>query len=346
MKFRSFLNEFDFDLSKLANLKMKEVFGFIVVEYDESVQHEVFELLYDAYKGEKSREIFSGMAYGDDKYAYYFTADKLQRCFRCWSLHWVLFWSSRYLKKMQKYESEREGELEKFPSTQSVERRSITPFKKCRYYDKENKLWFTYRFRESKEKNAPLVVYLHGNGSNGTDNLKPLGEFLQGARRIASKECSIIIPQAPMTCRTLETEPIYLTSLKSLIDSVAEKTGADKNRIYLMGGSRGGINTWQMVWQHPDYFACGIPVAGCFVEASKSGECDLAKMKDVPMWVFHSEDDTNVTIESDDFCVEKLRELGADIRYTRMTDAGHNCFKQVNKEDWLGWMFEQSLDKR
>lgn len=322
------------------------IFGTMVVEFDESRTDEIIKLATDSNRYTSDPNKFGTMLYGDDRYAYFVTLDKLQKCFRCWSLHWVLFWRRYSIKKFNKYEAEREKTLKKYPSTQSTERRSVTPYKNCRYYDKENKLWFAYRFRECKKNNAPVVIYLHGNGSNGTDNRKPLGEFLHSVKKIASKECSIIIPQAPLTCRVPKTEPVYLDSLKSLIDSVVEKTGADKNRIYLMGGSRGGINTWEMIWKYPDFFACGIPVAGCFYAASKTGECDLVKMKDVPMWVFHSEDDTNVTIESDDYCVERLKELGSPVRYTRMTDAGHGCFKQVNKENWLDWMFEQSLDKR
>ena len=102
-----------------------------------------------------------------------------------------------------------------------------------------------------------------------------------------------------------------------------------------------------MAWTYPDYFACAVPVTGYFFEAYCENGLGIERMKNVPLWIAHSSDDFNVTVESDDICAARLRELGVEVKYTRWEKYGHKMSSKFYRtENWADWMFEQSLDKR
>lgn len=52
----------------------------------------------------------------------------------------------------------------------------------------------------------------------------------------------------------------------------------------------------------------------------------------------------NVRIDSDDFYVAELEKLGADVKYTRMTEYGHSMYKKFYKdENWAEWCMSKRL---
>ena len=74
---------------------------------------------------------------------------------------------------------------------------------------------------------------------------------------------------------------------------------------------------------------------------------DVERLATTSLWIAHSSDDDNVTIDSDDYCFDKLQKLGADVKYTRWDKYGHGMAnKFLAKENWTEWMFSHSLDKR
>ena len=74
----------------------------------------------------------------------------------------------------------------------------------------------------------------------------------------------------------------------------------------------------------------------------------LARMKDLPLWVAHSDDDTTVPVDCDDEAVAALRTLGAPVKYTRVTGKGHHSLVPyfLKTEPWDEWMFAQKRQDR
>lgn len=50
---------------------------------------------------------------------------------------------------------------------------------------------------------------------------------------------------------------------------------------------------------------------------------DIQRLVNTPIWVAYSSDDTNVKIDSVDYCVAELQKFVADIKYTRWSEYGH-----------------------
>ena len=224
---------------------------------------------------------------------------------------------------------------------------SLSRFKHFKFICHESNYAFSYRFKKAKSNGQPLVVFLHGGGCLGKDNVKPIGEFF--ALKIWSKlkkhDCSVLIPQTPHSLRfgMLGHVP-FLDTVKLLAEKLCAEHNIDKNRIYVLGVSYGGQGSWLSAYKYPDYYACAIPVSSWLNTVE---EPDYSNLTNVPLWVVHAEDDFVSYINEDDISVEELRKLGSDVIYTRYKKGGHNIASRFFKnENWDEWMFSQSLEKR
>ena len=74
---------------------------------------------------------------------------------------------------------------------------------------------------------------------------------------------------------------------------------------------------------------------------------DVEKLVTTPLWIAHSSDDNNVTIDSDDYCFDKLQKLGADIKYTRWDKYGHSMSGKFYKtEKWTEWCLSKEIKSK
>src|SRR5690606_34473259 len=120
-------------------------------------------------------------------------------------------------------------------------------------------------------------------------------------------------------------------------DSVVNSSKVDPKRIYLTGLSRGGSAAWEMATQYPDKFAAMAVV------------CGMAPLpyahwieKKMQIWVFHGDKDDVIAVEESDQMVDKLKEMGYNVRYTRYKDVGHNAWGRAYTTDSLyTWFAEQ-----
>ena len=60
----------------------------------------------------------------------------------------------------------------------------------------------------------------------------------------------------------------------------------------------------------------------------------------MPIWAFHGACDTVVSPTQSDEMVEKLKAVGADVRYSRVEGVGHNVWEHAYNEELLSWLLE------
>ncbi|AOS97441.1 Alpha/beta hydrolase family protein [Microbulbifer aggregans] len=132
------------------------------------------------------------------------------------------------------------------------------------------------------------------------------------------------------------------TDLLNMLDQVDELYRTDNRRIYLTGLSYGGFGSWYMASRHPEKFAAVAPVVGW-------GHPDLmapiAENK-VPVWVFAGGRDR--TVEKSYFYagVNRLEEMGGEVRFTVHEDMAHDVWRRVYEgEDFYQWLLQHSLEE-
>jgi len=119
----------------------------------------------------------------------------------------------------------------------------------------------------------------------------------------------------------------------ALLDDVEKEYRVDKDRIYVTGLSMGGYGTFDLAMKYPNRFAAIIPICG-------GADTKYAqKIKHLPTWVFHGEQDFIVPITSSEKIVQALEKCQADVKFTAYPEADHDSwtdtYNNIEVYKWL-----------
>jgi predicted peptidase len=194
-----------------------------------------------------------------------------------------------------------------------------------------------------KDKLYPLVVFLHGAGARGTDNLQQLGNLPALMIRPEYRKrfpCFVLAPQCPHGINwfnyRMEHETQSQAVVLRLIEQVLKDFPIDPKRIYLTGFSLGGFGTWHLAAEHPEVFAAAVPVCG------GGGVGDAHRLVELPLWAVHGTHDQVISCGESREMIEGIRKAGGNPRYTEPPNEGHSTDWAYTIENGvLNWMFEQ-----
>ncbi len=192
---------------------------------------------------------------------------------------------------------------------------------------------------------VPLIVFLHGDWQDGTDNESQLEGYANGSLELVD---SAIHDAIPMVYIAPQTTNAYWPPRRvaAVVRDVLKRFPIDPRRIYLTGISDGGTGVWDTLKTWPACFAAGVPMSG-MTEVS-----GLASIVDVPQWVFHGGKDNDTDVETgyggamvgSRAVVRALRALGGKPRYTEYPDEMHVIWQQAYATPGLlPWMLDQHL---
>lgn len=130
----------------------------------------------------------------------------------------------------------------------------------------------------------------------------------------------VISPQAPSGSWALYHEP-----MEELIELLGESLSIDPDAQFITGLSAGAIGAWQWALAFPDRFNGLAPIAGSLsINPNDPVPENICLIKDLPVWVAHSEADREVSIESNRVAVMALEECGSTVtHFTAYTDLNH-----------------------
>jgi len=91
-----------------------------------------------------------------------------------------------------------------------------------------------------------------------------------------------------------------------------------------------------MAQTYPNRFAAVAPVCGV------GDKDDMERIGDLPVWVFHGDQDTTVPIAKDTATVDALKKAGGRVRYTIYPGVGHDAWTPTYRSPELyDWMLKQ-----
>jgi len=203
---------------------------------------------------------------------------------------------------------------------------------------------------DAKQK-YPLVVFFHGAGERGTDNVAQLkhcvATFIKPEVR-TKYPCFVLAAQCPQNQKWVNMDwgnlkgemlkdpsPSMRKALE-LIEVLQKEFSIDAKRLYVSGISMGGYATWDVLCRKPEMFAAGIPICG------GGDDIKAAVMAKVPVWAFHSDDDKSVKVERTRAMIKAMKDAGGNPKYTEYTGLGHNSWTKAYAEpELLPWLFAQ-----
>ncbi len=205
-------------------------------------------------------------------------------------------------------------------------------------------------------RNYPVIVSLHGAGGRGTNNDKQLKDWnrqLAEEQRREDFPCYVVAPQSPGLWNAGQLEKIK--ALIKVLPSV------DMDRIYVLGHSMGGHGTYIFIQLDPGYFAAAAPSAGSGLRRTEDF-IDPAKIKDLPIWAFHGDNDGVCPIDRDRKVFDEMKKLGGNMKLTtwagdrhavsgKMIVGADNGTTQFSSDrcgkepDFMTWLFAQTRKK-
>ncbi|MEO7324283.1 MAG: hypothetical protein ABIW82_05595 [Dokdonella sp.] len=199
-----------------------------------------------------------------------------------------------------------------------------------------------------KQEWLPLIVFLHGDWQDGTDNESQLAGDGNGSFELidTAREGGI-----PLVYIAPQTTDAYWPPdrVVAVVRDALNHWRIDSRRIYLTGISDGGTGVWDALKAYPRCFAAGVPMSGMTELAG------LGPIRDVPQWVFHGAEDDDTDIETgydgamvgSRAVVRALRAMGGVPRYTEYPGEKHVIWPQAYGErTLLPWILEQHLRGR
>jgi predicted peptidase len=216
-----------------------------------------------------------------------------------------------------------------------------------------------YRLMKPKDyepqQKYPLVLFFHGAGERGDDNVAQLVHGMNDFAKDENREkypCFVVAPQCPEGKRWVEVDwtedahefdekpSVTMQLAIELLAKLPREFSIDLSRLYVTGLSMGGFATWDMISRFPDKFAAAAPVCG-------GADLKLApKMVRVPIWTFHGDKDTVVKLHRTVDMVEAIKKAGGKPQYTEYAGVGHDSWVRAYSDPKLmEWMFAQKLSK-
>lgn len=183
----------------------------------------------------------------------------------------------------------------------------------------------------------PAIVFLHGSGESGRDGQKQIAQGI-GTNILWNADrwpCIVMMPQKPSSQLQWEDEDDLVMKM---LEETKREYRIDDKRIALTGLSQGGHGTWSIGAAHPDVWCALAPICGYADQhnGKLSPEEIAGKLKGVPMWVFHGEDDDVVSPEQSKKVVEAMKRAGGtDVKLTLYPKTNHGSWDKAYGEKEL-----------
>ena len=193
----------------------------------------------------------------------------------------------------------------------------------------------------SATKASPVILFLHGAGERGTDGRAHLNIGLGALvkAREANFPAIVVFPQCENTRGRVLQGWLAGTddadrALK-ILEQVEQDYRTDPKRRILTGWSMGGFGAWSIAAADPSRWSALAPIAG-------GAQAEWAeKLKDLPIWAWHGDDDHAVLATRSREMIEALKMAGAAPRYNEIAGGDHNSWNVAYADDRLiAWMLD------
>lgn len=134
----------------------------------------------------------------------------------------------------------------------------------------------------------PLILFLHGGGESGTNNISQINGNIDNLLAEAKRRGAYLY--SPQTANNWSSTT-WTDRVATMIDRAITDENVDAGRLYVTGLSNGGGGTWNMLSRHPNLFAAGVPICG----VSPAIDFVPANLNDQAIAAFHARNDSVVS---------------------------------------------------
>ncbi len=195
----------------------------------------------------------------------------------------------------------------------------------------------------------PLLVFLHGAGERGDNNIDQLKHiaaiFTQDS--IRNKFPAIIVfPQCAKDDYWASVDSLRrrvdsrqdptksMNQVIQIIDKLEKRSFINTERIHIAGLSMGGFGTFDLLARFPQRFASAIAICG------GADLLNVGKIMQTPLRIYHGALDKVVPVQNSRNIATALAKLKANYEYIEYPDGTHDVWtRAMSEHDQLDWLF-------
>ena len=207
----------------------------------------------------------------------------------------------------------------------------------------ERKYLFHKPENYSENEKYPVVLFLHGAGERGDDNLLQLrigiGTALEDEHS-PLHNAFIIAPQVPRDKLWVDTpwdvgnylvdereETPYLAGAIQIVRDTLKNYNTDEKNVFVMGISMGGYGSWDALARHPELFVGGFICCG----GADLTKADIFKEKTI--YTYHGTADDIVPCFGTQNVVKAIKDAGGEkITYREYEGMNHWTWDRAYSE--------------
>jgi predicted esterase len=180
----------------------------------------------------------------------------------------------------------------------------------------------------------PLLVFLHGSASTETD--------IAGKSFLSSGGIIEVAPFGRGPSNGFATRDAQTDIAEAIEDAVANYP-IDRGRVVLTGFSMGGYGALRTYWETPEKFQALAVFSGGTRFGANSIDFlaeDLARFEGLPVFLYHGEEDRNVSFDRAREVAERLRAAGAKVEFYPEPGKGHEMPGKDAVRAYHDWLRE------
>lgn len=194
-------------------------------------------------------------------------------------------------------------------------------------------------------KEFPLIVWLHGFGEAGNDNVHQLRYFetiiFQKPWDRKRFPFFVLAVHCPRGNRNWTTDSPDADDMANVALAILNKTTrdypVDESRISVAGVSSGGSGCWELASRAPDRFSAVAPMS-----SSGADDMEIKQLTHMSIWAFHCTDDAKAAVEPDRRTVVAINAAGGRAALTEIDSGGHDSWSAAFRDyDLLDWLLYQ-----
>ncbi len=204
-----------------------------------------------------------------------------------------------------------------------------------------------YLVRESTIKNPPVLIMLHGYGSNDQDLFSFSPEL--------DKELLIVSARAPLTLgfgsyawysinfdaekgkfSDLEEARTSIQQIENFVDEIIEKYKVNTNKVFLLGFSQGSILSYAVSLKNPTKIQHVVALSGYINSELIPKDLTKNQLTNLDFFISHGTVDQVLPIEWSRKSLPILENLGVDFEYKEYP-VGHGVNPQnfIDLKSWI-----------
>ena len=193
------------------------------------------------------------------------------------------------------------------------------------------------------KKKYPLILWLHGGGETGNDNIRQLSFLRHDILENQKEPFFILAPQLTPPIKNWianfadkgKPPEDMLSIVISITSNIIHSEPIDPERVSIFGFGGGGAAAQTAAARRPDLFAA---IVSCGARIIKDEEL-LESLSNVPAWFFHCSKDKYIRVNQ---IQTGLKKLGSYAHLTTYPYKGHNAWSHaLVNDDALTWLAKQ-----